>query len=477
MGIKGNENGKKSGGSAVWRALANAANDARKKSVERFKNGATSGNRENSATSEDCETSEDDENSGNNGNGGNREISVALNDEKKRCATRIWEEKKNEAENVLTNPAEARSVVANFQQWLERFATTKNWATRTSAATFDGVKTLFRALQATFGGEYRGFSKKTLVALTAAALYCVAPIDALLDWIPVLGLCDDLFVVAVALKTFAAETRAFRRWERIKTARELFSGGARRLAAIERVVLCPGWQSEEAPLDEIVEILRPIFPRATFERYCWPSNVPWKTARDYVDGDGVEQLAQFTATLPTKPAKIALIGHSLGARATVRALARRARSGEAAFGAAFLLGAAVDADESELGTAARGVLEPLGNFFAASDRVLKYAYQTAEGKRPLGLRGAERKWDNYVDCEVAGNDEFWLEFGENAATAAAWLGNKALWTKFPLSADVAAKAMEASRHCFAQYATFLRSVFEEDCGGADALDVALAPRK
>ena len=432
--IKGN--GKKTAASAPWRALAKAARVA-KENVERFRNG---------------ETRED-----------NAETCDALNDETKRSATRIWEAKKGEAESVLANPAEARSVVTNFKNWLEKFASPRNVSTRTSAA-FDGVKTLFRALKATFGGEYRGFSKKTLVALTAAALYCVAPIDAIFDWIPGLGLCDDLFVVAAALKAFAAETRTFRRWERTKAARELFAGTARRLAEVERVVLCPGWQSADASCEEIVEALRPVFPRATFERFRWPSNVPWKTAREYVDGDGGEAFAQFAATLTTNPAKVAVVGHSLGARLTVRALARRVRDGESPFGAAFLLGAAVDADEPELETAARGVLAPLGNFFAAADRVLKYAYQTAEGKRPLGLRGAERKWVTYVDCEVSGDEEFWLEFGENAASVAALLGNRALWVKFPLSADLAAKAMEASRHSFARYASFFRDVFDGAAG-------------
>ncbi|MBR2005014.1 MAG: hypothetical protein IJ991_12645 [Thermoguttaceae bacterium] len=138
-----------------------------------------------------------------------------------------------------------------------------------------------------------------------------------------------------------------------------------------------------------------------------------------------------------------------------------------------MLGAAVDSDEPELEAAARGVFVPLGNFFAATDRVLKYAYQTAEGKRPLGLRGSEIKWENYVDCEVSGDEEFWLEFGANAASAAAWLRNKELWTKFPLSEDFAEKAMEASRHRFELYAAFLRSVFEEDA----VVDVSSAPRK
>ena len=219
------------------------------------------------------------------------EASAALNDEKKRRATRIWEGKKGEAENVLTNPAKARSVVANFKIWLEKFSAPRIFATCSSAA-FDGVKTLFRALEATFSGEYRGFSKKTLVALTAAALYCVSPLDAIADVIPGLGLCDDIFVVAVALKAFAGDLRTFRRWERTKAARELFRGVRERLPSIERVVLCPGWQSAEASVDDIVEILGPVFPRARFERYRWPANGARKAAREYVDGARVEAIAQ-----------------------------------------------------------------------------------------------------------------------------------------------------------------------------------------
>ncbi|MBQ1278176.1 MAG: hypothetical protein IIY07_05985, partial [Thermoguttaceae bacterium] len=107
------------------------------------------------------------------------EASAALNDEKKSRATRIWEGKKGEAESVLNTPAQARSVVANFKSWLEKFASPKIFSARPSAA-FDGVKTLFRALEATFSGEYRGFSKKTLVALTAAKLRIAAALVVLL---------------------------------------------------------------------------------------------------------------------------------------------------------------------------------------------------------------------------------------------------------------------------------------------------------
>ncbi len=419
--MEAKENGKKTGDGASWRASAFAAGG---KNVEP-----------------------------------GEERADALNDEKKRRATRIWEGKKGEAESVVANPEKALSVVSDLGKWREKFASPKFFSLRPLAA-FDGVKTLFRALEATFTGEYRGFSKKTLVALTAAALYCLSPVDAIFDAIPGLGLCDDIFVVGVALRMFSADLRGFRRWERARAARELFRGVRERLPSIERVALCPGWLSAEASCDEIVKTLRPIFPRATFDCYRWPSNVFWDEARDYVDGDGAEKFAQFASALATDPTKVALIGHSLGARLTVRALARRARRGEPPLGAAFLLGAAVDADEPELEAAATGVLAPLGNFFAGADRVLRFAYQTAERRQALGLRGAARKWGNYVDCEVSGDEEFWLEVGENAVAAASLLSSKGLLGKIVFSAENAAKGMEASRHCFAQYATFFRSVFE-----------------
>ncbi|MBR4835073.1 MAG: DUF1232 domain-containing protein [Thermoguttaceae bacterium] len=380
------------------------------------------------------------------------ETGDALNAEARRRATEIFDAKKREAETVVANPDEARTVVAKWSGWLEKFGG--------ASGVFDGVKTAFRALEATLSGEYRGFSPKAVAALAAAALYCVAPVDAIFDGIPGLGLCDDLFVVAATLKTLASEIRAFRTWERAKAARAVWGVRAKRLAAIERVVLCPGWLTAEASGDEIVEILRPIFPNAAFDFYRWPSNVDWATARDRVDGPVVGEFAKFASTLTIAPERTALIGHSLGARLAVRALARRARESAAPFGAAFLFGAAIDADDPEIAEAARAVDAPLGNFCAASDRVLKYAYRTVEAKRPLGLRGSERKWANYVDCEVSGDEEYWIEIGENVASAISLLGSKTLWAKFSVASETASKATEASRHRFALYASFFRDVFK-----------------
>lgn len=381
--------------------------------------------------------------------------SDALNVEKKRRATMIFDTKKKEAESIVANPGEARNVVAKLKKWLDDFG-----GARRASGVFDVVGTTFRALEATFSGEYRGFSSTAVVALVAASLYCVSPIDAIFDGIPGLGLCDDLFVVATTLKTLASEIRAFRSWERTKSARNVWGERAKRLAAIERVVLCPGWLTAEANGDEIVEILRPIFPNAAFDFYRWPSNVDWAAARDYVDGPGIDEFAEFAATLTTPPERIAAIGHSLGARLAVRTLARRARAGAPRLGAAFLFGAAIDSDDFDVADAARNVAAPLGNFCAASDRVLKYAYQTVESKQPLGLRGAEIKWANYVDCEVAGDEEYWIEIGENVASAISLLGSKTFLTKFSVASEAAAKASEASRHRFALYATFFRDVFE-----------------
>ncbi|MCF0233343.1 MAG: DUF1232 domain-containing protein, partial [Thermoguttaceae bacterium] len=48
---------------------------------------------------------------------------------------------------------------------------------------------------ASLAGEYSGLSKTTLVCFLGALMYCVSPLDAIPDALPMIGLLDDIFVV------------------------------------------------------------------------------------------------------------------------------------------------------------------------------------------------------------------------------------------------------------------------------------------
>ena len=61
-------------------------------------------------------------------------------------------------------------------------------------------------------GEYRGINPKALVAVVAAMLYFLSPLDAIPDWLLGLGFFDDIAVLAWLMKTWSSELDAFRLW-------------------------------------------------------------------------------------------------------------------------------------------------------------------------------------------------------------------------------------------------------------------------
>lgn len=81
---------------------------------------------------------------------------------------------------------------------------------------FTALKDDLRLLQglcmAWWRGEYRAISSQALLAVVAALLYFVTPLDALPDWLPMVGFIDDLAVLAWVLRTWSDELAAFRAW-------------------------------------------------------------------------------------------------------------------------------------------------------------------------------------------------------------------------------------------------------------------------
>lgn len=69
-------------------------------------------------------------------------------------------------------------------------------------------------------GEYDGVSRQTIVAVTAALLYFVVPLDVIPDFLIGWGFIDDASVVAYVMNVLAAEMDAFRRWQEGSVGRE-----------------------------------------------------------------------------------------------------------------------------------------------------------------------------------------------------------------------------------------------------------------
>jgi uncharacterized membrane protein YkvA (DUF1232 family) len=77
------------------------------------------------------------------------------------------------------------------------------------------LTSLPRLVWATFTGEYAGTSRARLLAVVAALLYVVSPVDLVPELVlPFVGLGDDAVVIGWIAVALINDTESFLRWER-----------------------------------------------------------------------------------------------------------------------------------------------------------------------------------------------------------------------------------------------------------------------
>jgi uncharacterized membrane protein YkvA (DUF1232 family) len=81
--------------------------------------------------------------------------------------------------------------------------------------TWPYFQTMLRLVRAYYRGDYREVPLTTLVVIIAAIIYVVNPFDMIPDWVPVLGLLDDAFVLALAIRRTRQTLDDFMVWETI----------------------------------------------------------------------------------------------------------------------------------------------------------------------------------------------------------------------------------------------------------------------
>jgi len=79
--------------------------------------------------------------------------------------------------------------------------------------TLESVKVLVRLASAYANGNYRAIAKDKLVMIVAALAYFAMPLDALPDFIAVLGLTDDVALLAWTWGAVKEEVEKFLQWE------------------------------------------------------------------------------------------------------------------------------------------------------------------------------------------------------------------------------------------------------------------------
>lgn len=99
----------------------------------------------------------------------------------------------------LYQDASARADVLKGDKRLARFAS--------------DLKTLLRLVRGILSGQYRRFPMTSLALVVSGLLYFVWPLDLSPDVIPVLGLLDDVTLLAWIVTSVRKDLDLFREWE------------------------------------------------------------------------------------------------------------------------------------------------------------------------------------------------------------------------------------------------------------------------
>lgn len=78
----------------------------------------------------------------------------------------------------------------------------------------EDLKLLIRLVRAWSKGSYKDVPVTTIILAVAAIIYFVSPVDAIPDWIPVIGYLDDAAVVAFVIASIQDDLVKFREWEK-----------------------------------------------------------------------------------------------------------------------------------------------------------------------------------------------------------------------------------------------------------------------
>ena len=81
---------------------------------------------------------------------------------------------------------------------------------------WETLQSLFRLIKMSASGEYTGVPGTTVAAAVAVLIYFLSPIDLIPDFIPVIGLLDDMALVAWFSTSIKHELDKFHEWESAK---------------------------------------------------------------------------------------------------------------------------------------------------------------------------------------------------------------------------------------------------------------------
>lgn len=116
------------------------------------------------------------------------------------------------AEEYIKKPTRMKQLLNDAYQK----ASEKNDVGTIAHEAWETLQTLFRLIRSSVSGEYTGLPTSTVIGAVAVTIYFLSPIDVIPDIIPVLGLLDDVALVAWFSTTIKEEMEKFLEWEKTR---------------------------------------------------------------------------------------------------------------------------------------------------------------------------------------------------------------------------------------------------------------------
>lgn len=125
------------------------------------------------------------------------------------AASAIFKKFLRAAEAYIQQPTRLKQLLTDAYQK----ASQKNEVGTLAQEAWVTLQSLFRLVKAAASGEYTGVPGTTIAAAVAVFIYFLSPIDLIPDFIPVLGMLDDVALVAWFSITIKHELDRFAEWE------------------------------------------------------------------------------------------------------------------------------------------------------------------------------------------------------------------------------------------------------------------------
>ena len=113
-----------------------------------------------------------------------------------------------DAQELIQNPSKVDEILVQLEEKLKEVPAIGN--------TLSQVPLVIAMVKAWITKEYTEVSPKVIACLVGAILYLIKKKDLISDSIPVIGIADDLGVMALALKLSEPELKAFAEWRATK---------------------------------------------------------------------------------------------------------------------------------------------------------------------------------------------------------------------------------------------------------------------